>query len=64
MNPTHLVHTLLLITVGVVSTGTLLGADRTVDPTFLHRNLATVDFVDADETTSSCHYRPPVWRGR
>ena len=58
MNSTHLLHTLLLVSVGVASTGTLLGADRTVDPTFLYRNLATVDFVDADETTSSCHYRP------
>ena len=58
MNSTHLLRTLLLVTVGVASAVPLLGADRTVDPTFLHRNLATVNFVDADETTSSCHYRP------
>ena len=33
-------------------------AERQVDPTFLYRNVADVDFHDSDVTTSTCRYKP------
>jgi len=38
-------------------------ADRTVDPTFLHRTLATAQEKKSDLTTSSCHYKPLFGEG-
>jgi mannose-6-phosphate isomerase-like protein (cupin superfamily) len=32
--------------------------DRTVDPTFLHRNLSTVAEKKSDITSATCHYKP------
>jgi mannose-6-phosphate isomerase-like protein (cupin superfamily) len=34
------------------------GAERTVAPTWLHRNVANVPEKSADITTPSCHYKP------
>lgn len=36
----------------------LAGAERTVDPTFLHRYLPDVREQKADITTATCHYKP------
>jgi len=36
---------------------------RTVDPTFLHRNLSTVAEKRSDLTTSTCHYKPIFGEG-
>ena len=36
----------------------LLAAERTVDPTFLHRYLPDVSEQKADMSTSTCHYKP------
>jgi mannose-6-phosphate isomerase-like protein (cupin superfamily) len=41
----------------------LQGAERTVDPTFLHRNLAAVHEKRSDITTSTCHYKPLFGEG-
>src|ERR1700742_2669646 len=35
-----------------------LAADRKVDPTFLHRNLASVREQTTDLTTPDCRYKP------
>jgi quercetin dioxygenase-like cupin family protein len=36
----------------------LMAAERTVDPTFLHRYLPDVGEQKADVSTSTCHYKP------
>jgi hypothetical protein len=36
----------------------LAGADRTVDPTFLHRYLPDVREQKSEITTPTCHYKP------
>ena len=36
----------------------LAAAERTVDPTFLHRHLPSVPEAEADVTTSTCSYKP------
>ena len=36
----------------------LAGAERTVDPTFLHRYLPDVGEQKSDITTATCHYKP------
>jgi mannose-6-phosphate isomerase-like protein (cupin superfamily) len=51
---------LLLLTAPV---GLILGAERTVDPTFLYRNLPATPFVDSDESTASCRYRAVFGKG-
>ncbi len=38
-------------------------ADRTVDPTFLHRNRSVVQEKKSDVTTSTCHYKPMFGEG-
>ncbi|MGH9338060.1 MAG: cupin domain-containing protein [Acidobacteriota bacterium] len=38
--------------------GSLLGADRKVDPTFLHRFLPAVQEAQVDLSTPTCHYKP------
>lgn len=35
-----------------------LGAERTVDPTYLYRNIGEAKFAASDETTATCRYRP------
>jgi mannose-6-phosphate isomerase-like protein (cupin superfamily) len=37
--------------------------DRRVDPTFLHRNISTVEETAADLTTATCHYKPLFGEG-
>lgn len=41
----------------------LHAADRTVDPTFLHRKLSAVQEKKSDLTTSTCHYKPLFGEG-
>lgn len=41
----------------------LHAADRTVDPTFLHRKLAEVAEKKSDLTTATCHYKPVFGEG-
>jgi mannose-6-phosphate isomerase-like protein (cupin superfamily) len=48
---TRLVFSLLI-------TATLFGAERTVDPTFLHRYVPDVAARKADVSTGTCHYQP------
>ncbi len=45
------------------STLAVLAAERAVDPTFLHRNLADVAFQAGDLTTDTCRYRPVFGEG-
>jgi mannose-6-phosphate isomerase-like protein (cupin superfamily) len=45
----------VLIAAGAVS---LCAAERTVDPTFLHRYIPSVEEKAADVTTATCHYKP------
>lgn len=42
----------------VVSVGNALGAERQVDPTFLHRNLSSAPEKLSDVSTATCHYKP------
>ena len=41
----------------------LLAAERTVDPTFLHRYLPDVQEQHSDITTATCHYKPAFGAG-
>jgi mannose-6-phosphate isomerase-like protein (cupin superfamily) len=41
----------------------LLAAERTVDPTFLHRYLPDVPEQRSDITTATCHYKPAFGAG-
>jgi len=41
----------------------LLGADRTVDPTFLHRYLPDIAASPSEISTDTCHYRPLFGKG-
>lgn len=52
-------------TIGVclIFISVLQAADRTVDPTFLHRSLSAVSEKKSDLTTSSCHYKPVFGEG-
>lgn len=47
-----------LIPALLLASGTLLAAERPVDPTFLHRFLPDVPDQSADLTTPACHYKP------
>jgi mannose-6-phosphate isomerase-like protein (cupin superfamily) len=40
-----------------------VGAERQVDPTFLHRYLPSVEERPSDVTTSTCHYKPVFGAG-
>ena len=42
----------------IVAVPTAQAAERTVDPTFLHRNTSTITEVASDVTTPTCHYKP------
>jgi mannose-6-phosphate isomerase-like protein (cupin superfamily) len=42
---------------------TLLGAERTVDPTFLHRYVPDLAVKPADVSTPTCHYKPIFGEG-
>jgi len=41
----------------------LLGADRPVDPTFLHRYLPDIAAKSSDVSTENCHYKPVFGEG-
>lgn len=41
----------------------LVGAERTVDPTFLHRYLPEVKKQKSEITTATCHYKPAFGAG-
>ena len=47
----------------MAAAATALAAERKVDPTFLHRNLASVREQTADVTTPGCHYKPVFGEG-
>lgn len=51
------------ITSYLLLTSALMGSERTVDPTFLHRNLAAVREKTSDLTTATCHYKPVFGEG-
>jgi mannose-6-phosphate isomerase-like protein (cupin superfamily) len=59
----RLLHQSILIAIAVAAPGVSTSAERTVDPTYLHRNLGEARFVDADETTAGCQYRPLFGEG-
>ena len=50
----------LLLSIGLLSTAALVAAQpaRTIDPTFLHRNVNTAADKASDLTTATAHYRP------
>lgn len=50
--------TLLVLAAVLGMTLPLLAADRTVDPTFLHRYVPDVREQHSDVTTATCHYKP------
>ena len=61
MNPGKRRATLLI----ALLAGTL-GAhadERTIDPTFLHRDASAVKAKQSDLTTASCHYKPLFGQG-
>lgn len=47
----------------LISALSLLAAERTVDPTFLHRYLPDVPEQRSDITTATCHYKPVFGAG-
>jgi mannose-6-phosphate isomerase-like protein (cupin superfamily) len=47
----------------LLTTFCLLGAEREVDPTFLHRFIPAVAERPSDVTTASCHYKPVFGAG-
>lgn len=55
----------ILKTIGSVVFGVccLTAAERQVDPTFLHRNLASASEKKSDLTTATCHYKPLFGEG-
>ena len=46
------------LALSLLITATLFGAERTVDPTFLHRYVPDVATQKADVSTGTCHYQP------
>jgi mannose-6-phosphate isomerase-like protein (cupin superfamily) len=46
------------LALSLVVAATLVGAERTVDPTFLHRYVPDVAARKADVSTDTCHYQP------
>ena len=55
-------HPALLIGLLPASLGAHAG-ERTVDPTFLHRDAAAVKAKPSDLTTAGCHYKPLFGQG-
>ena len=47
----------------LVTASCLLGAERTVDPSFLHRYVPEVQAKASDLTTATCHYKPIFGEG-
>ncbi|TAM79219.1 MAG: cupin domain-containing protein [Acidobacteria bacterium] len=47
----------------LVAVPSAFGAQRTVDPTWLHRNIAHIPEKPADISTPSCHYKPVFGAG-
>jgi mannose-6-phosphate isomerase-like protein (cupin superfamily) len=54
---------ILFVSCLVAFAATALAAERTVDPTFLHRNLTSVREQAADLTTPGCKYKPIFGEG-
>lgn len=52
-----------IFSAGLLFASVLYAADRTVDPTFLHRSLSAVSETKSDLTTSTCHYKPIFGEG-
>ncbi len=52
-----------MLGVMLLTASCLLGAERTVDPTFLHRYLPEVQAKASDLTTETCHYKPIFGEG-
>jgi len=48
---------------GLLVISGLSAADRTVDPTFLYRNLDTAQEKNSELTTATCHYKPLFGEG-
>jgi mannose-6-phosphate isomerase-like protein (cupin superfamily) len=53
-------RTVLVVLFSIAAVG---GEERSVDPTFLHRNLTSVAEEKSDLTTGSCHYKPLFGHG-
>jgi len=51
------------LTVLLCAASCLFGAERTIDPTFLHRYLPDVEAETADVSTNTCHYKPVFGAG-
>jgi mannose-6-phosphate isomerase-like protein (cupin superfamily) len=56
-------RTWILLACGFMAVTPALAAERKVDPTFLHRNLASVREQTIDLTTPGCHYKPVFGEG-
>lgn len=46
-----------------LTAASLLAAERTIDPTFLHRHLPDLEVKTADVSTDTCHYKPVFGAG-
>ncbi len=57
------VSTVLAVLATLVSATSGTAADRTIDPTFLYRDTATVAEKPSDITTATCHYKPLFGQG-
>src|SRR5437763_10626848 len=51
------------IMLGVSYLGVASASERKVDPTFLHRNLASIVEKKSDLSTATCHYKPVFGAG-
>lgn len=54
---------MLRLAVFLLSTTFLLGAERSVDPTFLHRFVPDVEITPSDLSMDRCHYKPLFGEG-
>ena len=54
---------MLRLAVFLLSTTFLFGAERSVDPTFLHRFISDAEVKPSDLSTDSCHYKPLFGEG-
>ncbi|HTZ60863.1 MAG TPA: cupin domain-containing protein [Acidobacteriaceae bacterium] len=64
MNPTQRKTAVLIVFSACLFSGSRLQSEeRTIDPTFLHRDTATVAERKSDISTQSCHYKPLFGEG-
>jgi mannose-6-phosphate isomerase-like protein (cupin superfamily) len=51
------------IILSLLTAACMFGAERTIDPTFLHRYVPEVEAKPSDVSTATCHYKPAFGAG-